>query len=146
MNKKKTRPAKTVRAARFELVDCDGNLRATLAAEAHGIVRLEFFGADQGPYLHLLFSQHPGGETTCGLFDERGDSFLTLGFQPDGGPPLFGLSHTLPRPGGGRGPHTCALTLSPLAPYLEVEDDHGRRPLLKPPGPGNGSPPPGETL
>jgi hypothetical protein len=139
MSKKKTRPAKAVRAARFELVDLDGNLRATLAAEAQGIVRLEFFGADQQPYLHLLFSKHPGGETTCGLFDRRGDSFLTLGFQSDSGPPLLGLSYT-------RGPGTSALTLSPLAPFLEAEDAGGRRPLLKPPGPGNGSSKAGEAL
>ncbi len=138
MNKKKAHPAKTVRATRFELLDPQGQPRATLQVDAPGIVACTFLDADGHPFLRVLVAKNPGGEVTAGLFDQHGESFLTFGFQPHGSP-LIGLSHA-------RGPHTSELTLSPLAPYLEVEDAGGRRPLLKAPGPGNGRPPAGETL
>jgi hypothetical protein len=138
MNKKKARPAKTVRAARFELLDPQGLPRATLQVDAPGIVACTFLDADGHAFLRLLVAKNPGGEVTSGLFDQYGESFLTFGFQPHGAP-LIGLAHA-------RGPHTSELTLSPLAPYLEVEDDRGLRPLCNPPGNSFGSPPPGESL
>jgi hypothetical protein len=138
MKKKKTRPGNTVRATRFELLDAEGQPRATLQVDPPGIVSGTILDADDHPFLRVVVAKNPGGEVTFGLFDQHGESFLTFGFQPHGAP-LIGLAHA-------RGPRTAELTLSPLPPYLEIEDAGGRRPLCNPPGDRFGSPPPGERL
>jgi len=79
--------AEVIKAKAFQVVDDDGNLRATLGLDSEGTSHLEFYDAQGG--LHAFLILHPSGYVGFGLHDAQGEQRLGFGVNRDGSPQLI---------------------------------------------------------
>lgn len=71
-----------VRAKRFEVVDDDGNVRASMGLDRGGAARLILRGPGGGRGVTAVASEHG---TALGVLDGKGEAVMAFGTDPSGG-------------------------------------------------------------